>query len=70
MFEAHLRSALEKAVQFAREYVQQQLPNEVMLLVYPNQSFDENPRREMKLYFRTSRSQTDSIMALGQSSNR
>src|SRR5262245_42194894 len=37
-------SAAQRAVGFAREHVQQHLPDEVAFLVFPNQSFDENAR--------------------------
>jgi hypothetical protein len=43
-FETRLRAAAEQAVQFARRYVRQALPDEVAFLVYPNQSYDGNPR--------------------------
>src|SRR6185312_451570 len=43
-FAAHLRTAADQAVLFARQDVQQALPDEVMFLVYPNQSCDDNRR--------------------------
>jgi hypothetical protein len=43
-FEARLRTAAQRAVVFARQYVQQPLPDEVAFFVYPNQSYDGNPR--------------------------
>ena len=43
-FEARLRTAAQQAVQFARQYVREVLPDDVAFLVYPNQSCDENPR--------------------------
>jgi hypothetical protein len=43
-FEVRLRMAAGRAVRFAREYVSQPLPGEALFRVYPNQSYDENPR--------------------------
>jgi len=43
-FEARLRTASQQAVDFARQHVRQALPDEVAFLVYPNQSYDGNPR--------------------------
>jgi len=43
-FEVRLRAAAQQAVQLARQYVREALPDEVVFLVYPNQSCDENPR--------------------------
>jgi hypothetical protein len=43
-FEARLRTAAQQAVEFARLHVHQQLPDEVAFHVYPNQSYDGNPR--------------------------
>ena len=43
-FQARLQVVGQKVVQFAREHVRQALPDEVAFLVYPNQSFDGNPR--------------------------
>jgi hypothetical protein len=43
-FETRLREAAQQAVQFARQYVREVLPDEMVFLVYPNQSCDENPR--------------------------
>ena len=34
----------KRVVVFAREHVQQKLPDELAFRVYPNQSFDGNPR--------------------------
>lgn len=44
VFEARLREVSHRVVLFAREHVVQQLPEEVAFRVYPNQSFDGNPR--------------------------
>lgn len=43
-FEARLREVGRQVVLFAREHVLQPLFDEVAFLVYPNQSFDGNPR--------------------------
>jgi hypothetical protein len=43
-FEKRLLTAARRVVLFAREYVCQPLPDEVAFRVYPNQSFDGNPR--------------------------
>jgi len=43
-FEERLREASRNVVLFARQYVLQQLPNDAAFRVYPNQSFDGNPR--------------------------
>ena len=43
-FEARLRTAAGQAVQFARQFVREVLPDDVAFLVYPNQPCDENPR--------------------------
>jgi hypothetical protein len=43
-FERQLRAASQKAVAFARQHVLQTLPDAVEFLVYPNQSYDGNPR--------------------------
>ncbi len=43
-FEDRLRTAAQRAVEFARQHVQQPLPDDVALLVYPNQSCDDHPR--------------------------
>ena len=43
-FEARLREAGRQAVQVARAHVRQALPDAVAFRVYPNQSFDGNPR--------------------------
>jgi hypothetical protein len=43
-FEERLGEAGRRVVQFAREHVQQPLPDEIAFRVYPNQSFDGNPR--------------------------
>jgi hypothetical protein len=43
IFEARLRTAAEQAITFARQHVRQALSNEAAFLVYPNQSYDENP---------------------------
>jgi hypothetical protein len=44
-FQEHLLRAAELAVSFARKYVLNDLPDQVVFLVHPNQSCDENPRR-------------------------
>jgi hypothetical protein len=44
-FQAHLLRAAELAISFAREYVLNDLPDQVVFLVHPNQSCDENPPR-------------------------
>jgi hypothetical protein len=43
-FEERLHQATRHAIQFARELVHQPLPDEVSFRIYPNQSFDGNPR--------------------------
>ena len=43
-FETRLRMAAQQAVQFARQFVREALPDDIAFLVYPNQSCDENPR--------------------------
>lgn len=43
-FEERLLEAAWHVVRFAREHVRQPLPDEVAFRVYPNQSFDGNPR--------------------------
>jgi hypothetical protein len=43
-FEQRLREAARSVVLFARDFVCQALPDEVDFRVYPNQSFDGNPR--------------------------
>jgi hypothetical protein len=43
-FEERLREAGRRVVLFAREHVLQQLPDDIAFRVYPNQSFDGNPR--------------------------
>jgi hypothetical protein len=43
-FEERLREVGRRVVQFAREHVRQTLPDEMAFRVYPNQSFDGNPR--------------------------
>ena len=43
-FKERLREVSHRVVLFAREHVVQQLPEEVAFRVYPNQSFDGNPR--------------------------
>jgi hypothetical protein len=43
-FEQRLATAAHGAVQFARTFVQQQLPDEFALLIVPNCSYDGNPR--------------------------
>jgi hypothetical protein len=41
--EARLRVAARQAVEYARRYVLEELPNEAMFRVYPNRSFDKHP---------------------------
>lgn len=43
-FENRLRAAARQVVLFARRFVRQPLPDDVAFRVYPNQSFDGNPR--------------------------
>ncbi len=43
-FEERLEEAARHAVGFARQYVRDVLPDEVVFRVYPNQSYDGNPR--------------------------
>jgi hypothetical protein len=43
-FESRLWTAARQALDFAREHVREALPDEVVFLVYPNQSYDEHPR--------------------------
>ena len=43
-FESHLRIAADQAIEFARQFVRQELPGKAVFLIYPNQSCDENPR--------------------------
>jgi hypothetical protein len=43
-FEERLRVASRHVLLFAREFVRQSLPDEVVFRVYPNQSCDDNPR--------------------------
>ena len=43
-FESHLRIATDQAIEFARQFVRQELPGKAVFLIYPNQSCDENPR--------------------------
>jgi hypothetical protein len=50
-FEARLKTAAQRAIAFAREYVQQPLPDGVLFRVYPNQSYDGNPRVGDELVF-------------------
>lgn len=44
VFEERLSEIGRRVVLFAREHVVQQLPDEVEFRVYPNQSYDDNPR--------------------------
>ena len=44
IFQQRLQDAARHVVLFAREYVLQPLPESVAFRVYPNQSFDGNPR--------------------------
>ena len=50
-FEARLRVAARHAVQFARLLVEEALPDDVVFLVYPNQSYDGQPRVEDEVVF-------------------
>jgi hypothetical protein len=50
-FEERLRTAARQVVLFAREFVQQALPDDVAFRVYPNQSFDGNPRVDDEVTF-------------------
>lgn len=43
-FETRIRTTADRVVGFARQHVQQALPDDVAFLVYPNQSCDDNPR--------------------------
>jgi hypothetical protein len=43
-FEVRLLTAARHAVEFARDFVYQLLPDELGFRVYPNQSFDSTPR--------------------------
>jgi hypothetical protein len=42
-FESRLRTAAQHAVRFARRYVRETLPDDIVFIVYPNQSYDEDP---------------------------
>jgi hypothetical protein len=50
-FDERLREAARQVVLFAREYIQQLLPDEVAFRVYPNMSFDGNPRVADEIVF-------------------
>jgi hypothetical protein len=50
-FRSRLLSAGQQAVQLARECVIQALPDEMAFLVYPNQSYDRNPRMGDEVVF-------------------
>jgi hypothetical protein len=50
-FVDHLRKAVERAVDFASEHVQQSLPDGVAYRVYPNQSYDGHPRVSDEVVF-------------------
>jgi hypothetical protein len=43
-FDARFRAAAAHVIAFAREHVQQSLPDVAVFRVYPNQSFDGEPR--------------------------
>jgi hypothetical protein len=43
-FDLHLRTATIRAIDFARQYVNQDLPDDAAYLVYPGQSYDGNAR--------------------------
>ena len=43
-FEERLQLAAQQALKFAREFVREKLPDEMVFLVYPNQSCDHHPR--------------------------
>jgi hypothetical protein len=45
IFQENLLRAADSAVSFARKYALNELPDQVVFLVHPNQSCDENPRR-------------------------
>ena len=51
LFGERLRAASACVVGFAREYVRQELPDEVAFRVYPNQSCDDKPRRGDEVVF-------------------
>ena len=42
-FEARFRAAASQAVEYARQFVREALPDEVVFSVYPNRSCDHNP---------------------------
>jgi hypothetical protein len=44
VFEQRLRTAARLTVEFGRRFVRQSLPDAVAFRVYPNQSYDDNPR--------------------------
>lgn len=44
-FQEHLTCATDSAVDFARNYVLNELPSQRKFLVHPNQSYDDNPLR-------------------------
>lgn len=50
-FEERLRLASRHAVQFAREIAIQVLPDNVMYLVFPNQSYDGIPLKDDEIIF-------------------
>jgi hypothetical protein len=43
-FDVRLRTAAQQALKLARQCVRQALPDELAFLVYPNKSYDGNPR--------------------------
>ena len=44
VFEQRVRKPAEQALQFARQFVVQPLPDQLVFRVYPNQSYDGHPR--------------------------
>jgi hypothetical protein len=50
-FEDHFLQSVQHSVAFARRLVRQSLPDAVVFRVYPNQSFDGQPRRSDEVVF-------------------
>jgi len=44
LFERHFHTAADQTRRFARQFVEQALPDQLAFRVYPNQSYDGNPR--------------------------
>src|ERR1700722_1007035 len=44
VFEDHFQTAADQPLRFARQFVEQALPDQLVFRVYPNQSYDGNPR--------------------------